>query len=132
MFSLQLNFSHPRINSEIQLKIGDLVTVRLVVRTTADMEYIHLKDMRASGFEPTTVLSEYKYQYGTAYYESTRDAASHFFFDTLKKGTYVLEYTVRANNGVTFLTELQLLKVYASEFSGHTKGIRVCIDEWFD
>lgn len=71
-----------RISTETPLKIGDLVTVRLVVRSTADMDYIHLKDMRASGFEPTNVLSEYKYQDGTAYYESTRDAATHFFFDS--------------------------------------------------
>ncbi len=54
--------------------------------------------MRASGFEPVNVLSEYKYSEGAAYYESTRDAATHFFFDELRKGNYVLEYTVRANN----------------------------------
>ena len=118
-----------RITAETPLKIGDLVTVRLVVRSTADMDYIHLKDMRASGFEPTNVLSEYKYQDGTAYYESTRDAATHFFFDSLNKGTYVLEYTVRANNAGNFSNGITNIEsMYAPEFSGHTKGIRVNID----
>lgn len=119
-----------RISAETPLKIGDLVTVRLVVRSTADMDYIHLKDMRASGFEPTNVLSEYKYQDGTAYYESTRDAATHFFFDSLNKGTYVLEYTVRANNAGNFSNGITNIEsMYAPEFSGHTKGIRVDIKD---
>lgn len=119
-----------RITSETPRKIGDLVTVRLVVRSTADMDYIHLKDMRASGFEPTNVLSEYKYQDGAAYYESTRDAATHFFFDSLNKGTYVLEYTVRANNAGNFSNGITNIEsMYAPEFSGHTKGIRVEIKE---
>lgn len=119
-----------KITSKTPLKLGDLVTVRLVVRSQADMDFIHLKDMRASGFEPTDVLSEYKYQDGTAYYQSTRDAATHFFFDSLRKGTYVLEYTVRANNAGEFSNGITLIEsMYAPEFSGHTKGIRVEIGD---
>ena len=48
-----------------------------------------------SGTEPVNVLSSYKYQDGLAYYESTRDVASHFFIDYLPKGTYVFEYSTR-------------------------------------
>ncbi|MDX1602897.1 MAG: alpha-2-macroglobulin, partial [Salinimicrobium sediminis] len=119
-----------QITTETILELGDLVTVRLVVRSTADMDFIHLKDMRASGFEPVNVLSEYKYQDGTAYYESTRDAATHFFFDDLRKGTYVLEYTVRANNAGKFSNGITSIEsMYAPEFSSHTKGIRVEIKQ---
>lgn len=116
------------ITPQTPLQVGDLVTVRLVVTTNATMEFIHLKDMRASGFEPTNVLSEYKYQDGTAYYESTKDAATHFFFDELQQGTYILEYTVRANNAGNFSNGTTLIEsMYAPEFSGHTQGIRVNI-----
>lgn len=119
-----------RIKSDTPLKVGDLVSVRLVVRAEADMEFIHLKDMRASGFEPTNVISEHKYQNNTSYYESTRDAATHFFFDKLRKGTYVLEYTVRANNAGSFSNGISTIEsMYAPEFSGHTSGIRVEIIE---
>ncbi|TQI69986.1 TonB-dependent SusC/RagA subfamily outer membrane receptor [Gramella sp. Hel_I_59] len=119
-----------RIDTDTPLKVGDLVSVRLVVRAEADMEFIHLKDMRASGFEPTNVISEHKYQNSTSYYESTRDAATHFFFDTLRKGTYVLEYTVRANNAGSFSNGISTIEsMYAPEFSGHTSGIRVEIRE---
>ena len=47
------------------------------------MEYIHLKDMRASGLEPIDILSEYKWQDGLGYYQATKDIATHFFFDEL-------------------------------------------------
>ena len=118
-----------KITPQTALQLGDLVTVRLIVRTTADMDFIHLKDMRASGFEPTNVLSEYKYQDGTAYYQSTRDAATHFFFDELRKGTYVLEYTLRANNAGKFSNGITTIEsMYAPEFSGHSRGIRVEIE----
>lgn len=117
------------ITPQTPLQVGDLVTVRLLVKTNATMEFIHLKDMRASGFEPTNVLSEHKYQDGTAYYESTKDAATHFFFDELQQGTYVLEYTVRANNAGNFSNGTTLIEsMYAPEFSGHTQGIRVNIE----
>ncbi len=56
------------------------------------MEFVHLKDMRAAGFEPINVLSTHKYQDGLYYYENTRDAATNFFMDRLPKGTYVFEY----------------------------------------
>ena len=86
--------------------------------------------MRASGFEPTDVLSGYRYQDNTAYYQSTRDAATHFFFDELRKGVYVLEYTLRANNPGTFSNGMtQIQSMYAPEFSGHTRGIWVEIEE---
>jgi hypothetical protein len=71
------------------------------LRTDRDMEYVHLKDHRGSGTEPVNVLSQYKYQDGLAYYESTRDTASHFFIDYLPKGTYVFEYSTRVSTGAS-------------------------------
>lgn len=68
------------ITSEDPLKIGDLITVRLIIKTNADMDFVHLKDMRASGFEPVDVISKYKWQDGLGYYQSTKDVATHFFF----------------------------------------------------
>ena len=71
------------------LAVGDELVVRIELRVDRDMEYVHLKDQRGSGTEPVNVLSRYRYQDGLAYYESTRDTASHFFIDYLPKGTYV-------------------------------------------
>src|SRR5207247_9979850 len=73
------------------LAVGNELVVRIELRVDRDMEFVHLKDQRGSGTEPVNVISQYKYQDGLAYYESTRDTASHFFIDYLPKGTYVFE-----------------------------------------
>ncbi|MFV8358094.1 alpha-2-macroglobulin, partial [Flavobacterium sp. XS1P32] len=119
-----------RINSKNPMKIGDLVTVRLVISAKEDMEFVHLKDMRASCFEPVDVLSAYQYKGGLGFYKSTKDAATHFFFDQINKGTYILEYDARVNNSGDFSNGITTIQsMYAPEFSSHTKGIRIKANE---
>jgi TonB-dependent SusC/RagA subfamily outer membrane receptor len=119
-----------KITSNNSLKIGDLVTVRLLISSKEDMEFIHLKDMRASCFEPVNVLSEYKYQGDLSFYQSTKDVATHFFFDQINKGTYVLEYDIRVNNVGEFSNGITTIQsMYAPEFASHTKGIKVITKE---
>jgi hypothetical protein len=43
-------------------RVGDIITVRLELRADRDFEYVHLKDMRAAGFEPVNALSGYRFQ----------------------------------------------------------------------
>ncbi|RXM48125.1 MG2 domain-containing protein [Flavobacterium sp. YO12] len=115
-----------KITSKNALKVGDLVTVRLIIISKEDTEYIHLKDMRASCFEPINVLSKYQYKDRLGYYTSTKDAATHFFFDRIDKGTYVIEYDIRVNNSGEFSNGITTIQsMYAPEFASHTKGIRV-------
>lgn len=104
-----------------KVKVGDELVVRLEIRTDRDMEFVHLKDQRPSSVEPVNVLSGYKWQDGLGYYESTRDTASHFFFDSLPKGTYVFEYSTRVQlrgQCQTGIAELQCM--YAPEFNSHS------------
>ena len=104
--------------------VGDEIVVRVVLRTDRDMEYVHLKDHRGSGTEPVNVLSRYKYQDGLAYYESTKDTASHFFIDYLPKGTYVFEYAVRVQLKGKYPTGLADIQcMYAPEFNSHSESI---------
>lgn len=113
-----------------KLKTGDKVKVRIELRVDRDMEYVHMKDMRASGFEPLNVLSGYRWQNGLGYYESSRDAATHFFFNYLPKGTYVFEYPLRANLSGTFSNGVTTIQcMYAPEFSSHSEGVRVSIGQ---
>lgn len=112
------------------LKIGDKVIVRIELRVDRSMEYVHMKDMRASCFEPLNVLSGYRYQGGLGYYESTGDAATNFFFDYLPKGTYVFEYPLRVFHQGDFsngITSIQCM--YAPEFTSHSEGVRVNVKE---
>ncbi|PZR25701.1 MAG: alpha-2-macroglobulin [Citrobacter freundii] len=112
-----------------KLKIGDKIKVRIELRSDRDMEYVHMKDMRASAFEPVNVLSSYKWQDGLGYYESTRDASTNFFFDRLRKGTYVFEYTLFVTHSGNFSNGVTTIQcMYAPEFSAHSEGVRVSVE----
>lgn len=116
------------ITNETPIKVGDVVTVRLEISVDRDMDYVHLKDMRASGFEPMNVRSGYKRKGEFGYYEETRDAATNFFITHLRKGTYVFEYDVRANNAGYFSNGITTLQsVYAPEMNATSEGADVKI-----
>jgi hypothetical protein len=106
------------------IAVGDNLVVRLELRADRDMEFVHLKDQRGSGTEPVAVLSQYRFQDGLAYYESTRDTASHWFIDYLPKGVYVFEYSTRVQLRGQYqsgIAEIQCM--YAPEFNSHSESI---------
>jgi hypothetical protein len=114
------------VNDGDVLKVGDKIKVRIELRVDREMEYVHMKDMRASAMEPVNVLSSYKWQGGLGYYETTKDASTNFFFSNLRKGTYVFEYPLfitHAGNFSNGITTIQCM--YAPEFSSHSEGIRI-------
>jgi len=117
------------VNDGDVLKVGDKIKVRVELRVDRDMEYVHMKDMRASALEPVNVLSQYKWQGGLGYYESTRDASTNFFFSYLRKGTYVFEYPLFVTHTGNFsngITSIQCM--YAPEFSSHSEGVRITVE----
>ncbi|TGE10199.1 alpha-2-macroglobulin family protein [Hymenobacter fodinae] len=110
------------------LRVGDVLVVRLVLRSDRALEYVHLKDQRAAGLELIGQTSGYRYQGGLGYYESPRDAATNFFMSYFPKGTHTFEYRLRAAQSGNFsggLSQLQCL--YAPEFSAHSAGTRLQI-----
>jgi uncharacterized protein YfaS (alpha-2-macroglobulin family) len=118
------------ITATTKLVVGDKIKVRIELSVDRDMEYVHMKDMRASGFEPVNVISQYKYQDGLGYYESTRDASTNFFFSFLPKGTYVFEYPLYVTHNGDFSNGITNIEcMYAPEFSAHSEGIRVKVGE---
>lgn len=110
------------------LAMGDLIIVRVILRVDRDMEYVHMKDYRGSGTEPLNVLSQYKYQDGLAYYESTKDTATHFFINYLPKGTYVFEYPLRIQHKGEYQMGLATIEcMYAPEFNSHSESIFITV-----
>ena len=110
------------------LAVGDELVVRIELRVDRDMEYVHMKDQRGSGTEPVNVISRYKYQDGLAYYESTRDTASHFFIDYLPKGTYVFEYSTRIQLRGQYQTGVTSIQcMYAPEFNSHSESYALVV-----
>jgi len=110
------------------LQVGDKAIVRLTVRNDRDMEYVMLKDMRASCFEPAEQLSGTQWKEQVVYYQAIKDASTNFYFYHLPKGTYVFEYPVfvaREGSYSEGVTTIQCL--YAPEFVSHTSGSRVVV-----
>ncbi|WP_298422320.1 alpha-2-macroglobulin family protein [uncultured Kordia sp.] len=117
------------IDENSKLELGDLIRVRIELRNDRAMEFVHMKDMRAAGLEPINVLSQYKWQDGLGYYESTKDASTNFFFDYLPKGVFVFEYDLRVNNIGEFSNGITTIQsMYAPEFSSHSEGVRIKVD----
>ncbi|MCP4151245.1 MAG: hypothetical protein GY757_26110, partial [bacterium] len=114
--------------TKYKIMVGDRLKVRIELRVDRNMEYVHMKDMRASGLEPENVISRYKYQDGLSYYEVVKDASTNFFFDNLLKGTYVFEYPLRVSHAGDFSNGITTIQcMYAPEFSSHSKGARIQI-----
>ncbi|UOX34124.1 MG2 domain-containing protein [Flavobacterium sediminilitoris] len=108
------------------LIVGDIITIRLEIKVVEDLEFVHLKDLRASCFEPLDIISKYERVDNLYFYRSTKDVATHFFFDKIYKGTYVLEYNARINNPGSFNDGIAILQsMYAPEFSANSKNNRI-------
>ncbi|MCL2561340.1 MAG: MG2 domain-containing protein [Rikenellaceae bacterium] len=108
--------------------VGDLITVRLVINTDRYLNYVHLRDMRAAGFEPVQTLSGYRSQGELWYYENVKDASVNFFFGGMTRGTHVLEYDLRATHAGHFLNGIATIQcMYEPAFTSHSTGIRLVI-----
>ncbi len=110
------------------LHLGDKVRVRLIVKAERDLDFVHLKDVRASAMEPLQVLSGYHWENGVGYYSSVSDAAVHFYFRHLPKGTFVFTYPVYITQKGRFTGGLsQIACLYAPEIRAHSEGVRVYV-----
>lgn len=118
------------IKDRDQIKVGDIVTARMIIKIDREMQFMQLKEMRGSCLEPLKQLSGYKWGGGTWYYEEIKDASTNFFFYNLTKGTYVMEVNYRVSRAGEYEIGLASLQcAYAPEFSAHTASVRVTVSE---
>ncbi len=111
------------------LSIGDVLEVVLSIKTDRNLEYVHVKDQRGSGTEPTDVLSNYQWQNGLGYYQVTRDVSTNFFIDYLAKGNYQLSYKLYVQQSGLFITGIATAQcMYVPEFIANSKSIRLKVD----
>lgn len=103
------------------LQVGDRICIRITVTNDQDMQFVHLKDLRAGCFEPTEQLSSNRWQDNIGYYQETTDVATNFFFDFLPKGTHVFEYTVWIAQSGTYQDGITTLQcIYAPQYSANS------------
>lgn len=119
-----------RITEENPLGVGDKVVVRLTLRSDRDLEFVHLKDMRAAALEPASQLSGIAWQNGLLYYQTSKDVSTNFYFDLLPRGTYIFEYAVYVNRAGSYANGITTVQcMYAPEFTSHTEGIRIIVKQ---
>ena len=112
------------------LHVGDEIEVQLYVRSKHPMEYVHLHDPRAAGFEPINVRSGYKWDTGLSYYDEVRDSGENFFFDWIPQGEYTFHYRVRVAMAGTFkIAPATIQPMYAPEFAAYSKGMIVRVSQ---
>lgn len=110
------------------LKVGDIIEISLTISTDRALEFVHIKDGRASGTEPSEVISSYKYNNGLGYYQSTRDASTNFFADYMQPGTYQLNYSLKAEQAGVFNAGIATVQcMYAPEYSANSTAIVIKI-----
>ena len=110
------------------LQVGDRICIRITVTNNQDMQFVHLKDLRAGCFEPTEQLSGKRWQDNISYYQETTDVATNFFFDFLPKGTHIFEYTVWIAQSGTYQDGVATLQcVYAPQYSANSDAGSVTV-----
>ncbi|MCD7898501.1 MAG: MG2 domain-containing protein [Bacteroides sp.] len=118
------------VTSDTRLAIGDKVISRVTIRLDRAMDFVQLKDQRGACFEPIGNLSGYMWNNGIGYYVAVKDASTNFFFDSLNKGVYVLEYSYRVSRAGTYESGLAVMQsAYAPEYASHSASMKVNIDK---
>ncbi len=109
---------------------GDRIITRIEISTDRHLEYVALKDLRAACLEPAEQLSGYEWKEGTGYYRTSKDNATHFFFDYLPKGSYVFEYESWASHTGQFASGIATVQcLYAPEFSSHSASESITVTD---
>jgi alpha-2-macroglobulin len=102
---------------------GDEVEVHLSLTSKHPMEYVHLRDPRAAGFEPVSNLSKHKWDLWISWYEEIRDSGTNFFFEHLPQGEYTFKYRIRAATEGTFkVAPATAQPMYAPDFVAYSSG----------
>ena len=107
---------------------GERITVKIVITSDRDLEYVQVKDPRAAAFEPVNIHEREGNQGGVWWVESPRDAANCFFFSRFPQGTIVLEYDVFATQCGDFSAGATTVEcMYAPEYRAQGDGARVTV-----
>lgn len=110
------------ISANTAIEIGSTIKVKLQVQASQSMDFVHLRDSKAAGFEPTAQLSGYMYN-GIGYFISNSDASTEFFIDYLPKGNYTFEYTLFATEkGKLHVGPAEISCMYAPSYRANSKG----------
>ena len=108
-----------------EVAVGDQVEVHLKINSRSRFEYMHLKDLKASGFEAERLLSGWRYD-PLGFYEEPRNSLTNFFLSRLPHGEYILRYRLKPTKPGTYrIGAATLQSMYAPEMTAHSAGFAI-------
>ena len=114
--------------SSTDLYSGQRIQVRYVLTVHRDYEFVRLNMPRISGAEPEVQQSGYRWKNGLGYYCAIHDTGTEYFFDSLPKGTYVLEEDWLVSRAGTFQwAPAQIQCLYAPAYQARTQGTELIV-----
>ncbi|MFH0732635.1 MAG: alpha-2-macroglobulin family protein [Candidatus Omnitrophota bacterium] len=117
------------INSGEEVSVGDQIEVQLKINTRSQFEYMHLKDLKAAGFEAEILLSGWNYDQ-LHFYEEPRDSLTNFFIGWLPHGEYILRYRLKPTKPGTYrIGSATLQSMYAPDMAAHSAGFIIKVIE---
>lgn len=113
-----------------ELKVGEKVTVELVIRTDREMDYVAVVDDRPACFESVEQLPQPVWSEGVCFYRENRNSATNIFISRLPKGVYRLSYDMWVNNAGQYTSGIATLQSqYAPQLTAHSSGTSLTVAE---
>lgn len=121
------NGKEEEITPSTVLPVGTKVKVKMTVTANRPMEFVHLKDSKASGFEAREALSGYHWS-TVSYYQVSKDASTDFFIDYLPKGSHSFEYEIFASGKGNLTIGAAIVEcMYAPSFRANSNGGNILV-----
>ena len=114
------------LKGSASLHVGDRLRVRLEVACDRNLEYVELKEFRASCLEPVSTASGWVWSSGLSYYVAVNNSHNAVYIDRLEKGKYLIDSDYYVTNSGTFTLAPSVLQcLYAPEFRATSAGQRL-------
>lgn len=108
------------------IQVGDVIRIRLNIKSDRELSYIEIKDNLGTGFMPVQVLSGYQYRAGLSWYQSREPESLVCYVSQLPKGISSIEYqAVVEQAGSYFGGYATATSLYAPEFRAWSDSFRI-------
>ena len=103
---------------------GDKLIVQLNLEVDHDMYFVNLIDQKASCFKAVENVSGMLYQSGVPFYNANKKTTMGFYFRSLPKGSYTIEYEVFVANSGLFNSGVAKVKSnYSPDYAGVSNSV---------
>ena len=110
------------------LHVGDKVTMRIIITSDRDIDFLQVRSGHAACLEPTTQLSSYQWMNGRGGYVSMHDASTDIFFDRFMRGTTTYDISFHVTRTGRYLSDIATVQcAYSPEFSAHSAALQITV-----